>query len=398
VKRITLLAILIALTGLSSPDVRAQNKDKPGRGRDKKEPAAEAAAPTVTIVLDDGRTRDDVELKEEKFAALKFRERGRNDEVPGERVVEVRFKDAPPLYAGGESQLRGGVFDRAVQSFTAARNAAGEGTPIWFHATFLLGESQRGAGNHAEAITEYGRVLEKGPDHWLAPAAIYGLGQAQVGAARFDQAVTTFRRLGTGFGDQWGLRGKVGEGDALFAQRQFGPARGAYETAEGQAQRHPAIRRTAQVGIGKCYIADKRYDDAVRYFEGIISQPNLDPEVAGGAWVGMGDCRFEQARTGGAGEADPNRLKQALIFYQTAAVRYAGVQGAYPRALFQSAQIYRQLNLPELAARQEEELRSRCPRSPYVRQLPGGGGSGSGTPTPPQTPPPGNSGGDNRGR
>ena len=84
--------------------------------------------------------------------------------------------------------------------------------------------------------------------------------------------------------------------------------------------------------------------------------------------MGIGDCRFAQAKEN---QNDPNRLKEALIAYQTAVVRYAGVQGSYPRALFQSATIYKLLNLPDLAKHQEDELRSRVPKSPYVKQLGG---------------------------
>lgn len=368
--RFSLVAGLTAgLLLASAGDALAQGRGR-GRGRDRNEPAKpESAAPTATLVMEDGRLRENVEVREEKFAAIKFKDRGRNDEVPGERVVEIRYQGAPPQFMAGQSQLRGGAFDRAVQSFTAARNAAPDGSWIWFHATYWLGESQRQNGNPTEALAEFQRVLEKGADHWLAPAAIFGLGKAQIDAGRHANAVTTFKRLDTGFGEMWGFKGKLGEADALFAQNQFGPARGAYETAERGASRFPSIRRQAQVGIGKCYVADKRYDDAVRYFEGIINQSGgVDPEVGGGAWVGIGDCRFAQAKENGN---DATRLKEALIAYQTAVVRYAGVPGSYPRALFQSATIYKLLNLPDLAKHQEDELRSRCPKSPYVKQLGG---------------------------
>lgn len=364
--RLTLMVGLTAGLLLTAGEALAQGR---GRGRGRNEPATPAATNLATIVLEGGRTRDNVEIREEKFAAIKFKDRGRNDEVSGEQVLEIRYQGAPPQFLAGQSQLRGGAFDRAVQSFTVARNGAADGSWIWFHATYWLGESQRQNGNAAEAITEYGRLLEKGADHWLAPAAIYGLGKAQIDAGRHANAVTTLKRLDRGFGDMWSFKGKLGEADAQFAQNQFAPARGAYEMAERGASRYPGIRRQAQVGIGKCYVADKRYDDAVRYFEGIISQSgNVDPEVGGGAWVGIGDCRLAQAKENGN---DPNRLKEALIAYQTAVVRYAGVPGAYPKALFHSAQIYKLLNLPDLARYQEDELKSRYPKSPYVKQLGG---------------------------
>lgn len=197
--RLAFLFLLILLPlGIFSSDASAQGKkDRPG----KRDPSADAPVAIATLVTDDGRTRDDVEIKEEKFAAIKFKDRGRAEELAGERVVEVRYKGGPPQFSAGQSQYRAGLFDRAVQSFTASRNAATEGSWVWFHSTFWLGESQRQNGNAAEGVTELQRFLEKGADHWLAPAAIFGLGQAQIGAARHANAVVTFKRLETGFGD-----------------------------------------------------------------------------------------------------------------------------------------------------------------------------------------------------
>lgn len=365
--------LLLLVGALAAPSTVVEAQDKKGKKgkKDDREPAGGSAAADqggkATLVLEDGRSREGVDVKEEKFALIKFRDRGRAEEIEGAKVVAIEYEDAPGQFLAGQSQLRASLFERAVQSFSGARNTAAEGTWLWFHATYYLGESMRQAGQAAEAIAEYQRLLEKGADHWLAPAAIFGLGQAQIAAERHDNAAATFKRLDTGFGDLWGFRGKLGEGDALYAQKKYGPARGAYETAEKGATRYASIRRIAQVGIGKCYIADKRYDDAVRYFENIINATGgVDPEVGGGAWVGIGDCRFEQAK---ANQDDRTKLVEALIAYQTASTRYAGVPGAYPRALFQSAIIYRKLNLPDLAKHQADELKSRYPKSPYVKQL-----------------------------
>lgn len=359
------LRALLVLAGALAVAGPAQAQPR-GRGRDPAPAGGAAKAATATLVLEDGRRMAGVEVREEKFAKVKFRDRGRMDEVDGERVVEIRYDDPPPAFVSGLSQLRAGLYERAAASFTAARNQGADGSWVKLHATYYLGEAQRGAGAHTEAVAEYRRLLDQAADHWLAPAAHFGLGQALAAAGKASDAVSAFKKLDQGFGDRWRLQGKLGEADALLAQGQPGPARGAYEIAQQGASRFPAVRQAAQVGIGKCYVADKRYDDAVRFFEGIISQTGLEPEVAGGAWLGIGDCRAAQAAENGD---DANRLKEALIAYQTAVVRYAGVLSVYPKALYMSHEVLKKLGKPELAARMADELRGRFPKNPWTDRL-----------------------------
>lgn len=356
------LAALLGLLVAGAGDGLAQDKKKKGKG----EPTAPGSggagdALVATLVLDNGRTRDDVELREVKFAKLKFREKGAAAELEGEKVVEIRLKTAPAGYLSGVSQVRGGVYDRAVQSFTAVRNGAAEGGTLWAFSTYWLAESQRLVGNPAEAQAEAQRLLDKAPDHWLAPGAILILGQAQ--AAAGGAAEATFKRLETGFGELWTLRGKLADAEAKLEKKQWGPARGAFEVVQAGANRFPSIKRAAQVGIGRCYVGDKRFDDAVKFFEGIIGNQDNDAEVAGGAWLGIGDCKYEAAR---AANNDAAKLKEALIAYQVVVVRYAGVQSCYPKALYQSGELYRALNLPDLGKRMDDELTARCPRSDWA--------------------------------
>lgn len=326
----------------------------------------------ATILLHGGRAPlTEVELKpdEIKFEEIRYRRKGsrRSDALEGEDVAEIRWTNPPPAYATGRSQLRANLFERAVQSFTAARNSASGDSWVKAYATFYLAEAQRLLGSHDEAIEEYQRLLQNAGDHYLAPNATYGLGAAQAAAGEYSDASSSFRRLDTGFGDYWRLKGKIGEGEAELAQGNAADARAAFETAEASARSYPDIRRAAQVGIGQAYVADKRFDDAVEFFDRIIRQPGISPEVAGGAWVGKGDCRFQEATE--RGDADETKLKEALVAYQTCVVRFAGVPEAYPKALYQSARIYRMLGMDELASYQEDELKGRCPNSQWTAKL-----------------------------
>ena len=323
------------------------------------------------ILLHNGRSHDEVMIGSYDFKEIKYREKGRRPEsVKGEEISEIRFRHAPAAYTTGLSQVRAGLYDRAVSSFTAARSSAKDDSWVKVFATYWLGETHRLMGSQEAldtAIEEFGRVVNTAGGHFVAPAAIYGLGLAQASAGRGGEAISTFGKLAGGeFGDLWRLQAKVGEGNAYLDQKDAGKARQAFEIANQTAMRYPSVRREAQVGIGKAYIMDKRYDDAVRFFDEIIGQPGVQNEVAGGAWLGKGDCRYEEARAGGGNQ---KALKEALIAYQTCVVRYAGVPEVYPKALYMSATIYKALNLNELAGHMEQELKSRCPSSQWADRL-----------------------------
>jgi outer membrane protein assembly factor BamD (BamD/ComL family) len=359
--------LLACLSGLSG-EAYAQRGDRGGRGG--RSSGSSSKLNVADIYLHGGRTYENVKIDEFTFKEIVYREKGRRKAtVKGEDVAELRFRYAPASYSTGLSQVRAGLYDRAVASFTTARTSAKDGTWVKVYATYWLGETHRLMGTSealSTAIDEFKRVVDNAGDHYMAPAAIYGLGLAQAAAGQGGAAIGTFKKLDADFGDLWRLQGKVGEGNAYLDQKDAGKARQSFEIANQSASRYPSVRREAQVGIGKAYVMDKRFDDAVRFFDEIIAQPGVENEVAGGAWLGKGDCRYEQAR--GSGE-DENALKEALIAYQTVVVRYAGVPGVYPKALYMSAMLYKRLGLKELSSRMEDELKSRCPSSKWTARL-----------------------------
>lgn len=343
-----------------------------GKDRGKKPPAADAAE-KVTIVLTSGRQNEGCEIKDLKFAAIKYRpSRGPEESVKGEDVADILFDDPNPHYASGLSQLNAGLYDRAVKSFTAARNAAKDDSLLKVFAAYYLGDALRHAAVgdpekstelYKAACEEFGRVPA---DHWLAPRAAYGLGLALAGSGKQSEALASFKKLDSGFGDRWRYQGKLGEGTAYLALKKAGDARQAFEIANsGASSRYPELAREAQVGIGQAYVLDKRYDDAVKFFDRILEQRGVDAESGGGAWAGKGDCRYAQAQEKGNSK---ELLQEALLAYLTSTTRYAG-SSSYARALYMAAEIYKKLGLPDQAEHQAKELRSRFPDSQWTKKL-----------------------------
>lgn len=349
---------LFSLALLLGGPVLAQPKKGGKDDKDKKDDKKPTTVEKVTIVLTNGRKHEGATLQEEKFAAIKFKpSRGPDESVKGEDVAEIRFDQPGPAFPSGLSQMNAGLYDRAIKSFTNARNTAKDGTSLRIHATFWLAEALRLEGTDETlkaAAEEYGRVPG---DHYLAPRAAYGLGLALAGAGKQSEALASFKKL-EGFGDRWRIQGKLGEGNALLALKKPGDARQAFEIANsGAGSRFTELAREAQTGIGKAFVLDKRYDDAVKNFDRILEARGVDVEVAGSAWVGKGDCRFAQAQEKGG---QKELLQEALLAYLTAATRYAG-SSAYGRALYMAAEIYGKLGLPEQQKHLAGELKSRFP-------------------------------------
>jgi tetratricopeptide (TPR) repeat protein len=362
-RTVVLALLVIALGGVA--DAQGRRGKKPKRG-DKKASSSTRA----TLVLVTGKKRSNVRIREAKYTVIKFREKGRsgNQEIKAEKVLEIRYRDAPATYSSGRSQLRGSRYEDAATSFTKALSSAPSGSGPWLYASYYLGQAKLLAKDFEAAAKAFKRVLEKAPEDFLVPHATYGLGEALTGSGEFSKATSTFQKLDDGFGGFWGAQCQIGIGNAALAQNKGRDARAAYKMAESRGRSFPEIKQAALVGVGKSYVLSKAWGKALDEFERIITQSNADPVVAGNAWVGKGDCLMAQSAEK-SGPKQKSLMKEALIAYQTCTVRYAGIPEAYPKALYQSASIYEKLGLANMAKLQKEELKSRCPGSSWAKKL-----------------------------
>lgn len=360
-----LLACLVALSFADMANAQGRRKGK----KDKKRPSKRSKkAPRATILLDRGRELEDVEVREEKWAAIKYRAKGtrRVDEVRGEKVLEIRYKDADPVYASGVSRVRAGLYKRAVESFDKVLGALeDESEWTWFYATYWRGEAKRLSGDAEGAAADLKALTDKDPDHFLAPRAFYALGLAHGALKNAGDAEAAFTKLDQGFGQAWAARAQLGLGDAYLTMGKLLEARRAYGLAGSRAQGDPNLRLGAKVGEAKCQVQRKEFDGALKAFDSILTQKGLSPTVMAAAYAGKGDCLRAQGET----KDDNEILKKALLAYQTVVVRFAGVPDSYPRSLFRSAELYAKLGQEKIAELQRKELKSRCPSSPWTAKL-----------------------------
>lgn len=358
-----LLACLVAVSFADLANAQGRRKGK----RDKKKSKRSKKAPRATIILKRGQL-DDVEIREEKWAAIKYRAKGtrRVGEVRGEKVLEIRYVDPDPVYASGVSRVRAGLYKRAVQSFDKVLGALeDEASWIWFYATYWRGEAKRLSGDAEGAAADLKALTEKDPEHFLAPRAFYALGLAHGALKNASDAEAAFTKLDQGFGQGWAAKAQLGLGDAYLAMGKLLEARRAYGLAGSRAQGDPNLRLGAKVGEAKCQVERKEFDGALKAFDSILTQKGLSPTVMAAAYAGKGDCLRARGNT----NSDNETLKMALLAYQTVVVRFAGVPNSYPRSLFYSAELYAKLGQEKIAELQRKELKSRCPSSPWTAKL-----------------------------
>jgi tetratricopeptide (TPR) repeat protein len=319
---VVLTLLLVAFAGVA--DAQGRRGKKPKKGSTKR------SSSRATLVFQDGKKRS-VSIRDATYKMVKFREKGRSgtQEIRAEKILEIRYRSAPATYSTGRSQLRGGRYADAATSFTKALSEAEAGSGPWLYASHYLGKAKLLAKDFEAAAKAFKRVLEKAPEHFLVPAATYGLGEALTGSGEYSKAATTFATLDDGFGKFWGAQCQIGVGDAALAQKKGKAARGAYKIAGDRGQSFPKIKQAALVGVGKSYVLSKAWSKALSEFERIITQSNADPVVAGNAWVGKGDCLMAQSESK-SGPKQKSLMKEALIAYLTCTVRYAGIPEAYP--------------------------------------------------------------------
>ncbi|MEZ6185932.1 MAG: tetratricopeptide repeat protein [Planctomycetota bacterium] len=363
----TTRALVLGLCLLGAIGAPAAAQSRRGRGKPPADDKKKDAGPSKGTIITERSEIRDVFVLDESFESIKYAqdERGRRGarDIKGEEVLEIRYDDTPPEFLSGQSQLRAGRYERAAESFAEARKA-----PLgWIevHATLYVGDAKRMAEDYTGAIAEYEKLIKAHPKHYLAPAAIYGLGLAQAKANQLGAALKTFGELDRGWGDRWRVKGKIGEGNAYLAKEDFTKSLTAFGIARDNAGNGP-LRSEAVVGMGSAYVLSKQYEKANDLFDDLLRGSTLDPEVAGAAWAGRGDIRYAEAEQEGM---DKNALKKALIAYQTSVTQYAGVPGSYAKSLYMSAKIYRHLGMEKLADYMEQELLDSRPGSPWAKKL-----------------------------
>lgn len=267
-------------------------------------------------------------------------------EVRGGRHIEASH------YALGWVYFRQGRYDEAATSFRQFLDAyrdAGSEIPYHTDALLRLADSYYALKRYPEAIRMYREAAEQAGDY-----ALYQTGQAYYNAGQTAEAMNTFRRLLSQYPDSpWAEEAQYTLGYIYFQNQDYDQAIAEYEKLINHKPQDPLAAK-AQYGIGDALFNAGRTEEAVAAYTAVLERYPRSAFV-GDAATGiqyalsaMGDERraerlirdFEE-RFPGSPVADELRFRQAEVKYQS---------GKADEALLDLQQFVRSSNNEELLA------------------------------------------------
>ncbi len=183
--------------------------------------------------------------------------------VPADVQTDARYQ-AARLLADGEQ------WARAVELLEPLRTQTGEDESLCWALT-LLGDGYLELGRPEDAVTAFGAVTERWPEHDLAPAAWLGLGKSHRALGRNEDAVAALRQSAEQGRSRVAAEARYELGLAL---REGGDTAAAAEELLKVAILHPVPEwaAPAQFAAGQCYEELGQTENAIRSYRVIERQ------------------------------------------------------------------------------------------------------------------------------
>lgn len=324
--------------------------------------------------------------------------------VPGYKVLEVVYFDAPRSYAKGVRRVKRKYYTKAIEeSFLPVmktldkfRKVGGRPWPEQYCLYYLgvshLNRGKPEKGDPAKARTYFEKLAKSIPDSRFIFEALMGIGDAWHVEGRFDEAAKAYKEAQKKFEamskspgleseqrkfiTKLALTAELRQAEMLDAQKKWQFAKSAYDRLFMKARGYPEIRSKASVGTVRALVSDGVYKIAIKKCKEMIEMGEREghTQYLAGAYLAMGDCYFERA----GDDATPEDLVAARWNYLRVATLYFRDQSILPKARFRIGRCYERLagvanNADgkrglELARRQYMIVRERYKDSPWANQ------------------------------
>jgi TolA-binding protein len=314
------------------------------------------------IKLKAGQNLISVKITKETYKAVEIQ--GKPAVKPWQ-IESIKHGNTPLDFISGESALRTGQYERAVEKFTKAvkdRNA-----PAWvkhYGAYFVafckhkMAEGQPAA--LARAAAEYQKVIDANKNGIKVPDAKFGIGQCYYQANKLPEAAAAFDEIAkSDYGDFWKLKGKIWLGRILLDQGKGAEAAKIFDEVQQKAPKDkmPEIYFEAQLSRAQGLILDDKFEDARKLLKSVFDEAE-DDAIKAGAHNGLGDAfRAEK------------KIQEARLEYLRTIVLYLGAAEQRARALFYAADCFEQLKDAQNARRFRNTLKQEYPESVWAKRL-----------------------------
>lgn len=346
--------------------------------------ALPAAADTIFLV--DGRTVDDVSVKDELLSVVTYREGSKDREVPADQILRIEYERTPQAIGEAEALVAEGDVSQALIELGYYIDASLSTNPDrkfpWGPAMAAKRVIEINASTNQLAATQAAALdlIARFPDSRHVPSAYLAKAEAQTLAGARDNARGSLSDLlalanDRDLSERYTLAARV-ELAAIDEERSGADRIEALEQIEGDAgSRFPTVRDRSLVAQGEVYLemadadpsnASDLLDSAQVAFQAAFDSEGAEPATRAGATVGLADCIFRVASPANEKEG----LQQAQMRYLRVMVLYPEVSRYSAKAMFRAGVCFLQLadiNQDEVAKTRGRklmrQLKSRYPGS-----------------------------------
>lgn len=305
---------------------------------------------------------------------------GLQQEIPVNEIITIYYDDDPALLKAARGHLAEGRLEDALAALEKI-NPAQLSLPqirqdVEYYTAYCKAQlALGGSGDVAEAGRQMYAFVQNNPGsyHWLEANEI--VGNLLVANGQYAQATAFYERVAQAPWPDYQMRAGVAKGNALLAEAvalQSNPAT-AQQAAEKltQAQRTfdqvlslnvtgplaASQRMAATLGKARILAAQQKFDEALKLVEPVIASG--DPENT--------ELMARAYNTLGAALRRGGKPKDAALAFLHVHLLYFAIPDAHAEALYNLAQLWDELKMPERAVEARTLLTQRYANSRWAK-------------------------------
>lgn len=325
------------------------------------------------LILRSGEVLTGGRVAAETWAEVKYASGTATRSLPGWKVARIVHGDPCAELERGLRALPAARFDDAQSAFEKVR-AGGEGVPAWapaygafYQANTLRTTALLREEGHAEAEAALEAFGREHPQALLLPAAHYALGDVKLGRKDVPGARAALALLDEkGYGVAWNLMGFLGGARATLAEGKAAEAEVQLRALIEQAGRMEGcgeVRRLAQVGRAEAIRALGKPEEAIRLLEPLLADEGwADAPVMAAVLNFVGETILALGTT-------PDHARTAAPFFLRVVRYFPGEHLEFARALFRTAECFRQRGSAEWTRAAERAVKTNYPGSAWAARL-----------------------------
>ncbi|NUQ63282.1 MAG: tetratricopeptide repeat protein [Pirellulales bacterium] len=276
-------------------------------------------------------------------------------QVPVNEIEMVVYEDEPTLLKTARTAAAAGRFEDALTALEKVNAAEIKRPEVKQDLDFLKAYAAAklalaGNGKITEAGSAMASFASANPESFHSLEAAEIVGDLLVAAGKHSAAQTFYAKVAEAPWPDYKMRAKVAIGRALMAEGKSEEAMKAFQEAlntEAQGELADRQRLAATLGTARCLIQAGKAEESIKAVQAVIEK--ADPEAM--------ELHAKAYNVLGLAHRKANRPKDALMAFLHTDVLYFTNPEDHVEALKNLAELWKELQKPDRAARAEQILR-----------------------------------------